>query len=100
MWVGDNEQVEHSVKGSQLGVIVCCLQTLMQDKTYMYVYPYIQHLLEFEQKTGNWPVPGWLKEVATPLVWREWQQELLEHPDQAFKDYVLIGIWNGFRSHI
>ena len=42
-------------------------------------------------------MPRWLEEVATPLVWSEWHQELLEHPDQAFKKYILNGIWNGFR---
>ena len=35
--------------------------------------------------------------MATPLVWSEWHQELLEHPDQAFKEYILNGIWNGFQ---
>ena len=35
--------------------------------------------------------------MATPLVWSEWHQELLEHPDQGFKEYILNGIWNGFQ---
>ena len=42
-------------------------------------------------------MPRWLEEVATPVVWSEWHQELWEHPDQACKKYILNGIWNGFR---
>ena len=42
-------------------------------------------------------MPRWLEEVATPLVWNEWHQELWEHPDQTFKKYILNGISNRFR---
>jgi len=60
-------------------------------------YPYIQHLLEFEQRVGGAPVPAWLQKVTTPLILREWIKELRDHPDAEFRSYILNGIKNGFR---
>jgi hypothetical protein len=60
-------------------------------------YPYIQHLVEFERRRDTTSVPGWLQGVATPLIWREWDLELKDHPDPVFRHYILNGIWNGFR---
>ena len=60
-------------------------------------YPYIQHLLEFEQRVGGAPVPAWLQKVTTPLILREWIIELRDHPDAEFRSYILNGIKNGFR---
>ena len=34
---------------------------------------------------------------ATPLVWTAWNLELRNHPDPIFKNYILNGIWKGFR---
>ena len=33
--------------------------------------------------------------VPTPLIWREWKEELVAHPDTEFSD-ILNGITNGF----
>ena len=61
------------------------------------LYPYVHHLLEFERRVGDAQVPAWLRRVATPLMWREWKEELVAHPDTEFRDYILNGITNGFR---
>ena len=68
----------------------------------LYAQPFIQgkdrtHLLEFERRVGDVQVPAWLRRVATPLMWREWKEELVAHPDTEFRDYILNGITNGFR---
>ena len=60
-------------------------------------YPYIQHLMEFERRTGTAPAPGWLQSVGTPLVLGEWSKELEGHPDANFAKYILSGIQHGFR---
>ena len=44
-------------------------------------YPYIQHLMEFERRTGIAPAPGRLQSVGTPLLLGEWSKELEGHPD-------------------
>ena len=61
------------------------------------MYPYIHHLVEFERRKVTTSVPGWLQGVATPLIWREWNLELRDHPDPVFRHYILNGIWHGFR---
>jgi hypothetical protein len=35
--------------------------------------------------------------VSSPLVGQEWAKELADHPDSAFRDYILGGITFGFR---
>ena len=65
--------------------------------TVVEVYPYIQHLVELEQRVGATLVPRWLQGVATPLFWTAWNLELRNHPDPIFKNYILNGIWKGFR---
>ena len=52
--------------------------------------------MEFEQRRDTTSVPRWLQGVATPLIWREWNLELRDHPDPVFRHYILNGIWNGF----
>ena len=60
-------------------------------------YPYIQHLMEFERRTGRIPAPGWLRSVGTPLLLGEWSKEQEGHPDAIFAKYILNGIQHGFR---
>ena len=50
-------------------------------------YPYTHHLVEFGQKREMRPVPEWLKEMGTPLVWKKFHRK-----------YILSDIWNGFQS--
>lgn len=76
-----------------VGNVVCSFD----DPAGMEKYPYIHHLLEFEQRVGGAPVPAWLQKVATPLILREWSKELKDHPDAEFRGYILNGIRNGFR---
>ena len=58
---------------------------------------YIQHLMEFERRTGRIPAPGWLQSVSTPLLLGEWSKEQEGHPDAIFATYILNGIQHGFR---
>ena len=37
------------------------------------------------------------RDILTPLIWQSWAQELVGHPDQAFTNFILSGISNGFR---
>ena len=69
----------------------------LDDPAGMEKYPYIHHLLEFEQRVGGALVPAWLQKVATPLILREWSEEMKDHPDAEFRGYILNGIKNGFR---
>ena len=38
-----------------------------------------------------------LQHVNTPLDWRRWSTYLAEHPDRAYRDYIVSGIRDGFR---
>lgn len=62
-------------------------------------YPYMEHLLEMEACQLECPVvlPQYLRQVETPLNWREWDLELATHPDQRFRAYIVDGIRKGFR---
>ncbi len=62
-------------------------------------YPYTEHLLEMESCRWECPVvlPQYLRQVETPLEWREWDRELATHPDQRFRRYIVEGIRKGFR---
>lgn len=42
-------------------------------------------------------LPEALLEITTPLRGQVWAQELAEHPDREFANYVTNGITNGFR---
>ena len=42
-------------------------------------------------------LPPGLREVRTPLDWREWDKALAAHPDQRFREYIVRGIREGFR---
>jgi len=37
------------------------------------------------------------KDVVTPLRWRAWEEELLEHPDREWVEFLLRGVRDGFR---
>ena len=47
----------------------------LDDPAGMEKYPYIHHLLEFEQRVRGAPVPAWLQKVATPLILWEWSKK-------------------------
>jgi len=36
------------------------------------------------------------KEILIPLIWQSWAQELVDHPDPKFTDFILSGIRHGF----
>ena len=55
-------------------------------------YQYTSHLLELEQKVNIANVPEWLKTIASPLVQEEWAKALADHPDKAFRKYIIGGI--------
>ena len=38
-----------------------------------------------------------LSEVNTPLQLSVWERFLADHPDNAFREYILEGIQQGFR---
>ena len=57
----------------------------------------MDHLREFERRGDDTAVPSWLRRVATPLIWREWDRDLSNHPSLEFREYILGGIKNGFR---
>ena len=57
----------------------------------------MDHLREFERRGDDTAVPSWLQRVATPLIWREWDRDLSNHPSLEFREYILGGIKNGFQ---
>ena len=38
-----------------------------------------------------------LRAVRTPLHWDQWDQQLESHPDERFREFIVIGIREGFR---
>ena len=42
-------------------------------------------------------LPQSITEVASPLHWGVWVQELSSHPDQEYATFMVGGIQNGFR---
>ena len=47
--------------------------------------------------SGSYRLPLGFESVTTPLVWREWDRCLVNHPDQRFCRYIVEGIQSGFR---
>ncbi len=35
--------------------------------------------------------------VVTPLVWQQWEEELREHPDREWVEFLVTGVREGFR---
>ena len=62
------------------------------------VYPYTEHLLEFERRRPVWrqAIPMEWGAVNTPMVVREWESSLWDHPDRRFVEYLLRGMSQGF----
>ena len=48
-------------------------------------------------QTGStaYRLPPGLDQINTPLDWRQWEAHLTEHPDGAYRNYIVTG--NGFR---
>ena len=57
----------------------------------------LQSKLEHVIKRFPLPHCSRVQKVATPLILREWIEELKDHPDAEFRGYFLNGIKNGFR---
>ncbi len=38
-----------------------------------------------------------LRSMASPLQWREWEEDLVHYPDRQFANYLVEGIREGFR---
>ena len=59
----------------------------------------MEHLQQLDacRPTGHNQLPPGLREINTPLGWREWDQLLAPHPDQQFRSYIVEGIKYGFR---
>ena len=61
-------------------------------------YKYTSQLLALEAcADGRGELPAYLCKIVTPLKLDAWQEALEDHPDQAFANYILGGIRNGFR---
>ena len=64
-------------------------------------YPYTDDLLKLEactsRKGENLLQKLSKSSITTPLVWRRWSQALENHPDKAFRDYIVSGLKEGFR---
>ena len=61
-------------------------------------YIYMQDLWEIDKMVpATLPsLPQTITEVASPLRWEAWAQELSSHPDQEYATFVVGGIQNGF----
>ena len=63
-------------------------------------YQYMDHLRALDSYRPNnrrMKPPDYLSQVVTPLKLEAWAQALAQHPDHAFRSYVLQGIAQGFR---
>ena len=64
------------------------------------VYRYMEDLLTLDRcrlSSGSSRLPLGFESVTTPLVWREWDRCLVNHPDQRFRRYIVGWIQSGFR---
>ena len=69
------------------------------DKPGERQYPYTQQLLSLGK---NYPqhtkiLPEELYQINSPVRLSVWQEELARHPDQAFAQYIIQGLSQGFR---
>ena len=62
-------------------------------------YKYMEDLVKLDACRAQVPIhlPEPMREVVTPLDWREWDRCLAAHPDQQFREYIVNGIRSGFR---
>ena len=63
------------------------------------LYHYTKDLLKMDACWLECPMTllQYLRQVVTPLHWKEWDHTLGTHPDQQFQRYVVDGIRYGFR---
>ena len=62
-------------------------------------YRFTGQLLELE-RVSEGPdsrVLSGAEEVVTPLKWKKWKEELSEHPDKVWVEFLVRGIREGFR---
>ena len=56
-------------------------------------YPCMAHLTEMDRRNGPTMAPG----CCHTAVVHEWVKQLADHPDRAFRDYIVSGISHRFR---
>ena len=66
----------------------------LDDPAGMEKYPYIHHLLEFEQRVRGASLAAEGCYAFDPVGV---EQEMKDHPDAEFRSYILNGIKNGFQ---
>lgn len=60
----------------------------------------MQDLLSLDEcrtKSRAYMLPPGLVEINTPLNWTQWEECLADHPDSAYRNYLISGIRDGFR---
>ena len=63
-------------------------------------YQYMPDLKELTNRRPLVMPVGWMQgwsRVSTPLVWEAWESRLQEHPDRSFREYLVMGMTQGFR---
>ena len=68
--------------------------------TSQYHYTYTKDLLVLDSRKSNVQlkdIPTELRQVRTPLMIKEWESNMREHPDREFCEYLLCGMVEGFR---
>ncbi len=62
-------------------------------------YQYMEDLLKLDacRPLTQSSLPEEMKEIITPLRWREWDHSLRNHQDQRFRKYIVDGIRHWFR---
>ena len=62
-----------------------------------------QYMPDLKELTSRRPLvmpvewmQGWSR-VSTPIVWEAWESRLQEHPDRSFREYLVMGMTQGFQ---
>ena len=65
-------------------------------------YPYKEDLQRLEACTSNKGKSLLQKlpknSITIPLVWRRWSQAQEHHPNREFRNYIITGLKEGFRT--
>ncbi len=89
-------------KSWYLTLITVCHKYVVVNLVYVdgrYVYKYMDDLLKLDscRAVKTFILTVRCCKVTTPLRAAVWQQQLHNHPDQRFGEYILKGIRTGFR---
>ncbi|CAI8040086.1 hypothetical protein GBAR_LOCUS22339, partial [Geodia barretti] len=62
-------------------------------------HPWTEKLLTLDRcrPTNEPPVTRMITGITTLLRWREWEEAMAGHPDRRFREYIALGIHQGFR---